>query len=166
MNQSKLFKHLMGTWDFHRAISHQKKDASLGHVIGVVTLTKIDETTLHYQEKGVLTTELDAQINTHREYIYKYCPIEQTIEKFFSLNGKPTKFFYRLNFKEKHTQTALTADAFHLCHQDHYKASYVFFDDEACDRFVLTYQITGPKKAYITTTVFERTPSIPLDMMH
>ncbi|NCT57678.1 MAG: hypothetical protein GW760_08240 [Legionella sp.] len=163
MDLNKLFQQWIGAWRFHRKIHSQIKDAIDGTVIGSVSIKKIDETTLHYQEQGVLTTSLDAKLNMHREYVYKYCPIKNIIEKYFSINNKPSTLFYRLHFNSNQINTILTAHADHQCNQDYYEADYSFFgffDNNLFDNFSLIYQVTGPKKAYTSETRYERL-SIP-----
>ena len=160
MNLNKLFKNLMGTWAFHRSLDSQKKEAILGIVIGTALITKVDETTLHYQEQGIFTTNHGAIINITREYIYNYCPVEQKIEKFFSIGGSQSKLFYRVHFRAINTETVLKADAFHLCNKDRYEAEYVFFEGELFDRFSLNYHIIGPTKDYTSETMFKRLSDI------
>tara|TARA_R110000868_G_scaffold408529_2_gene691830 strand:- start:77 stop:322 length:246 start_codon:yes stop_codon:yes gene_type:complete len=67
--------------------------------------------------------------------------------------------FYRLHFNSDQTNVALTAHANHQCSQDYYEAHYKFFgflDKNLFDNFSLTYQVTGPKKAYTSETLYER----------
>ena len=156
MNQNKLFKRFIGTWDFQRTIRSQRKNTVSGVVIGVASITEMDQTTLYYQEKGVFTTNLGDKTNIHREYIYKYCPREKKIEKFFSINGSLDRLFYLLLFKLNTNQQDIKAEAFHLCNQDRYEAEYTFFDGELFENFSLMYRVAGPKKAYTSETMFKK----------
>lgn len=137
----KVFQALDGMWKIDRIIKPG------GVMTGQVEFRPVSETQYHYTEQGRLTTEAGNVIeDVTRAYIYKF--ENNTIQIYYADGPDNGALFQTLNFIDKSCATAE-----HFCGQDLYKSEYQF---NFADSFTIRHIVTGPKKDYVSETVFTR----------
>ncbi|GBB84740.1 hypothetical protein RclHR1_11300009 [Rhizophagus clarus] len=155
MTTSRIFKHFQGTWEIRRSIPNY------GKMEGLAFFEKNNTETdaLHYREEGVFTTLTNEKINAYREYTYRYKDNDISVY-FVDKNSeygrtRTDRLFHTLKFNDPISVGAnIKATGEHFCGSDTYVATYEFCND---DEFMIIYQVKGPAKDYVTSTLFKRT---------
>ena len=149
MDPGKIFRLMGGYWKIYRTIQEAPKNMIPGEGKAIFTSDSKDPNVLFYKEDLYLLANSE-KIDVSKEYIFRY--IGNNISVFFK--EQPERFFYTLEFENlSEIDKVITAKAEHLCIKDTYKAYYKFFDN---NKFELSYQVKGPKKDYIMTTMYDR----------
>lgn len=152
-----IFQALEGSWRIERYMKPLSQTFE-----GTAKFTKtVYPQELHYQERGVLTTDKGEKLDSNKEYLYRY--ENDAISVFFK--EKIPRLFHTLTFDE-HINYPFKATASHLCECestktlpqefrkfDSYEATYVFFNK---GKFSLSYKIEGPKKNYQIDSTFTK----------
>jgi hypothetical protein len=137
----KVFQALDGMWKIDRIIKPG------GVMTGQAEFRPVSKTQYHYTERGRLTTEAgDVIEDVTRAYIYKF--EDNTIQIYYADGPDNGALFQTLNFIDESCATAE-----HLCGQDLYKSEYQF---NFPDSFTIKHVVKGPKKDYVSETVFTR----------
>ena len=142
-NTQTIFSSLIGKWQLLRTINQTDQVFTAK---GTSSFTKVDDSTLFYQEECTLFMP-DSKLIMTREYFYLYNKEKNQIEKYFSHNQKQSYLFYIVNTEYRGS---------HLCVKDMYKAKYSFEKLDKSSEFTLTYQVTGPTKNYTSITTYTR----------
>jgi len=136
-----VFDRLEGAWQLMRTIEGQAE------MQGVALFTREGPDSLHYREDGRVRLANGQSFDGHRAYRFERAP--DGLAVFFA--ETPPRLFHAI---------ALTADgdgwtgaATHLCTPDTYESRYRFLAD---GRFVIRHTVHGPRKAYVSETVFTR----------
>ena len=150
MNTYDLFNSLKGTWKISRTVNGN------GMMHGSAQFIQIQPDVLFYRESGIFTRENNLQtFNVYREYLY--CYRDNTIYVFFAEGDQLGALLHKLHFVTNENDTnSIKAVARHICKNDCYSAEYLF----SIDKIHLQYQVDGPGKNYIITTIFDRSHSI------
>jgi hypothetical protein len=143
-NPERLFRALAGRWQLLRKVDPG------GRLSGHATFTEEGEDTYHYREEGELTLDRhDDGLEATRDYIFHL--EHATIAVYFGDGPDKGKLFHHLDF---HGLTRAEAD--HQCGQDHYHSLYEFdFPEE----FRITHTVKGPRKDYVSRSVYRREES-------
>lgn len=137
----KIFQQLKGVWRLERFISPG------GHMSGEATFAPISDIEYHYTEQGILTLDHgDVIEDVKRSYIYKVK--NETIQIYYNDGPDQGELFQVLVFYNSNE-----AQAEHLCGADLYKSEYSF---DFPSSFQITHHVNGPKKNYVSNTVFNR----------
>lgn len=141
LRTKEIFRNLIGSWQLKRKIENY------GTASGMAIFEPLKENHLHYREdlEVTPTKETHASYKAHREYSYIYDELENNISQHF-IDGN---LFCKFNFLPKSN----IARGKHICSMDHYKAIYNFIEK---NRFIITYQVTGPHKKYTIETEYRK----------
>ncbi|HVV68826.1 MAG TPA: DUF6314 family protein [Gammaproteobacteria bacterium] len=142
----KIFTQLAGNWHFHRTLS------TAGSVTGNAHFELVAPNILHYKEHGVFTTDTQKTYQVSREYGYCYDATQDKVAVYFLCANQLDYLFHELNFTSE-KDDLLTATGIHVCREDRYSALYEFVH---ANEFNITYHVMGPRKNYVSTTVFKR----------
>ncbi|MEM9468816.1 MAG: DUF6314 family protein [Pseudomonadota bacterium] len=137
--KSKLFHSLVGNWLIERTITPG------GVFIGTATFENLSDTVLSYQEEGEMTLDRGTVLYPIKAYQWRL--EEGQISIYFDDGETKGQLFHQLGFLSDHE-----AAASHWCDPDNYQSHYVF-DLPQC--FEITHEVKGPKKAYISKTIFK-----------
>lgn len=141
MDIQDIFQQLSGWWEINRQISPG------GVILGEVEFEAVSDDEYAYREHGTLTLDhgdvVEGVTRSYR-YIYK----EGAIQVLYADGPDDGKLFQVLEFEDK-----TRAQAQHLCGQDLYQSRYEFY---LPDSFSITHTVTGPKKDYVSDTIFKR----------
>lgn len=144
---SEIFSLLEGKWHFNRTIP------SMGRVVGQARFAadRIDaQPVLWYREKGKLDYQ-GASFAASREYLYLFSATGLAV--YFVTAGQQGGLFHFLTFSNSPEFSGIwQASAHHLCGQDTYTTHYLF--DCQADTFEIRHIVNGPRKNYVSTTVF------------
>lgn len=100
-----------------------------------------------YTEQGTLTLDRgDVVENVTRGYLYKFK--DDAIHIYYADGPDDGKLFQTLIFKNDSE-----ASAEHLCGEDLYQSLYKF---EFPESFTIKHDVKGPKKDYMSETIFKR----------
>ncbi|KAK6533731.1 hypothetical protein TWF694_002662 [Orbilia ellipsospora] len=142
-------------------------------------------TSLLYSESGELKTDTGLILRANKKYIYQYDEKKDKISAWFvkepssqtqnrnTDNTNPNEeaaveqadyLFHELILAPDSTATKstisdcrMTATGDHLCIKDNYAARYAFeFENGELKWWSLRYNVSGPSKDYISSTVFRR----------
>lgn len=145
-----IFNILKGAWRFKRVISDN------GIVNGVAEFKEAKPETLHYREEGEWLNA-DQIFRISKEYQYCYDAKADKITVYFFEQGQADKIFHEIKLVSLTDKESIAqGSGEHQCEADHYKAQYRFFNQ---NKFSLFYQVKGPKKDYISETIFNREES-------
>jgi len=142
-NNYKTFKFWIGKWKLSRNITHPTQQFSAR---GTAEFLILNENTILYQEQCTLLLS-ESNLPMTREYLYLYNKEKDQIEKYFVQNKKPIYLFYIIDNEWRGS---------HLCVKDVYRAQYSFPKSDTLNEFVLTYDVGGPTKNYISKTHYLR----------
>jgi hypothetical protein len=131
------FDRLAGSWNIRRTID---RTASLE---GLATIAPIATDRLAYREEGVLRLPGAAPISAHRSYVYERRPDGFAI----LFDETPSRLFQEFTLTAR-ADGALSAVSRHLCGDDLYETTCVVHESA----FWLIHHVTGPRKAYVSTT--------------
>lgn len=145
-----VFSLLQGSWSLIRTI------AGHGTMKGTANLQKTENTQLFaqnllYREDGIFELNDGKKLETHKEYLYILQ--NDKLGVYFVENRRQGRLFHILDFNKNETKNFLLAKAIHYCHEDIYNVRYKIYTN---NHFQITYMVNGPKKNYISQTVFKR----------
>ncbi len=143
-----IFERLKGNWTFQRILPEN------GLVKGSAEFKEIKPGILNYREQGVWRRP-DQSFAISKDYQYRYDPEIDQISVYFIDQEKPAKLFYKINIApaDEKTFAEFSATGEHQCNKDNYKAQYQFINE---NQFSLIYFVKGPKKNYISETIWRR----------
>jgi len=137
-----VFDRLAGEWRLQRTIEGQAT------MSGVARFTLLEAGgMLRYREEGRIRLADGKEFDGHREYIFERAP--GGFEVHFA--ETPPRLFHAIAIV--HDGDALAGSATHLCTPDTYDSSYRFLPDGS---FTIRHVVQGPRKDYLSATVFTR----------
>jgi hypothetical protein len=136
-----VFNRLEGAWDLDRTIEGKAT------MVGVAGFTRMETGQLKYREDGRIQLPDGQAFDGHREYVYERSPDGFSV--FFAEN--PLRRFHDIAIVRE--GDALVGAAGHLCAADQYDSVYRFVADGS---FVIEHLVKGPRKDYLSRTVFKR----------
>ena len=136
-----VFDRLEGAWHLDRTIEHQAT------MTGTAVFRRHGTDVLHYREEGRIRLADGKAFDGHREYRFERAPGGFTV--FFA--EAPPRLFHRIEVARD--ADGFTGSATHLCAPDTYDSSYCFLADGS---FVIRHSVHGPRKDYVSTTLFRR----------
>jgi hypothetical protein len=134
------FDRLPGRWNICRTID---RDASLE---GFATIEAIATDRLAYHEEGILRLPGAAPISAHRSYVYERRPSGFAI----LFDEVPVRLFQEFQLTAR-ADDELSAVSRHVCGDDFYETTCIVHEKA----FWLIHRVTGPRKAYVSTTRYE-----------
>jgi len=140
-NADAVFDRMEGAWDLVRAIDNHAT------MHGVATFTRQHTAMLRYREEGRIRLTDGKEFDAHREYRFERATDGFTV--FFK--EEPPRLFHRIRIVRD--ADALAGSATHLCSPDVYDSNYRFLADGS---FAIRHKVRGPRKDYVSATVFER----------
>lgn len=140
-DESTVFDRLEGSWDLDRHVGGQAS------MTGVAVFLRLDPDTLAYREEARVRLADGTTLDAHREYRFARAPRGFTV--YFAEH--PPRLFHDIEIA--HDGDALTGSALHLCSPDTYDSDYRFLAD---GRFTIRHTVSGPRKDYVSTTLFQR----------
>lgn len=136
-----VFDGLAGAWTLARTIEGQAA------MTGVAVFTPLARGWLRYREDGRIRLADGKEFDGHREYLFERAPGGFTVH----FAETPPRLFHAIALA--HEGDALAGSATHLCTPDTYDSSYRFLADGS---FVIRHTVVGPRKDYLSATVFRR----------
>ncbi|MBJ2157702.1 DUF6314 family protein [Variovorax sp. IB41] len=136
-----VFARLEGAWDLDRTIE------SKATMTGMAGFTRLETCQLKYREDGRIRLPDGQSFDGHREYVYERSPDGFSV--FFA--ETPLRLFHDIAIVRE--GDALVGAAGHLCVADQYDSIYRFLADGT---FVVEHLVKGPRKDYLSRTVFKR----------
>lgn len=136
-----VFDGLEGRWNLVRHIENQATMA------GTAVFGRQDAGVLKYREEGRVRLTDGKTFDAHREY--RFARAANGFAVFFE--EEPPRLFHRIGIAPD--GDALAGSASHLCTPDLYDSTYRFLAD---GRFTIRHTVRGPRKDYVSTTVFRR----------
>jgi hypothetical protein len=135
--------YFMGMWHYQRCMTGGYKAS------GTVSFSSHGNSagTLVYEENGVLQTPHGDALNAWQRYLFQ--PEKRQLSILF--DEQPSRHFHVMSLRIK--QGALRGRGVHLCGDDRYDSGYTFYPDA---RFYTTHRVHGPRKRYISKTVYTR----------
>ena len=171
----RIFKQIQGTWKITRKIP------GTGFLNGyaIFDSNPNDPNELFYSENGIFVFDDGNQLEASKKYIYRF--IEDDIYVFFHEKSAASSassdssssfeestttaqdliansLFHRLNISNHlymQDQRFFKFKAVHLCIDDRYNVLYEFNLDKP-DEFKIVYDVHGPKKNYLSETMFQK----------
>jgi len=136
-----VFDALCGSWRFERSIPGQ---ATMN---GHARFDGQGDGQLLYRESGLLRLDNGRTCQAYRSYVYRRLP-----DGFSVWFDEPEpRLFHEVRLAWD--GEALGGQATHPCGADRYDTSYAFRPDGS---FVVRHAVVGPRKGYVSTTVFHR----------
>ena len=136
-----VFARLEGAWDLDRTIEGKATMA------GMAQFTRLETGQLKYREEGRIRLPDGQSFDGHREYVYERSPDGFSV--FFA--ETPLRLFHDIAIAREGDEFVGTAG--HLCVADQYDSAYQFLADGS---FVIEHLVKGPRKDYLSRTVFKR----------
>lgn len=136
-----VFDQLEGAWDLDRTIENQAA------MTGIARFERRHSDVLAYHEVGRVRLAGGKVLDASREYRFERAPRGFTV--FFS--ETPPRVFHHIELERQ--GEAFTGQATHLCSPDVYDSSYRFLADGT---FVVCHSVRGPRKDYVSATLFKR----------
>lgn len=136
-----VFDRLEGAWALARSIEGK---ASMS---GTAAFIRQPSGLLKYREEGRIRLEDGKEFDGHREYFYERSPGGFTV----LFAETPMRVFHGIAIVRE--GDALIGAANHLCIADNYDSRYAFHADGS---FVVEHTVKGPRKDYLSRTVFTR----------
>ena len=130
----------LGPWSLHRTIADNLQGQS-GTLTGQAVFTSTEANQLIYDESGTLVLASGASLAASRRYLWGFAGTE-VVMRF--ADGKP---FHRF------TPIGHAAGSDHPCGDDFYSVRYDF---TAWPEWTAVWTVTGPRKDYVSTTVYTR----------
>lgn len=140
-----VFDRLEGTWDLARTIENQAA------MTGIAWFSQLGHDALGYREEGRVTLAGGQAFDAHREYRFERSRLGFLV--FFA--EVPPRLFHQIQLARE--GDVLAGSATHLCAPDVYDSDYRFMADGT---FVIRHSVRGPRKNYVSVTVFRR-PTTP-----
>ncbi len=132
-----LFSLLPGRWAIDRGFSTGERFS------GRAVIAREGDRGLSYEEHGTLTLPSGERFEARRRYAYELRGA--SLEVHFRGDAGLEGLFHQID--------PTTGEGTHFCDPDLYEAKYSFESD---DRFRIHYRVTGPRKDYVSDTVFVR----------
>ena len=142
---------LTGLWSIDRTVEPG------GRFAGTARFTPLSDGRLLYAETGTLRLPDGTELKAGNRYVYTLR--DGAIEVTFADGGNAGAHFIDIAFSP--TQTGvwpLQAAGGHLCRLDQYDA---IFRLESPDRYTMTYVVSGPRKGYVSRSVYTRLAGAP-----
>jgi hypothetical protein len=136
-----VFDRLEGTWDLDRTIEGKAT------MRGTARFTRHDSAWLKYREEGRIQLPDGQSFDGHREYVFE--GITDGFSVYFA--EMPLRLFHEIAIVREGDE--LVGSAGHLCEADQYNSVYRFRADGS---FVIEHLVKGPRKDYLSRTVFKR----------
>ncbi|SDZ20791.1 hypothetical protein SAMN05518854_104234 [Variovorax sp. YR266] len=136
-----VFDRLVGAWDLERTIEGQAS------MTGTAMLTPLETGMLKYREEGRIRLADGKEFDGHREYLFERAPGGFVVH----FAETPPRLFHAIGIMRD--GDALAGSATHLCTPDTYDSSYRFLADGS---FTIRHTVHGPRKDYLSATVFRR----------
>ena len=136
-----VFDGLEGAWDLDRVIEGKAT------MVGIARFTRLDAGQLKYREEGRIQLAEGQAFDGHREYVFARSPGGFSV--FFA--ETPLRLFHDIAIVRD--GDALIGSAGHLCVADQYDSRYTFLADGS---FTIAHTVNGPRKDYLSRTVFRR----------
>jgi hypothetical protein len=133
-----------GCWALDRRVEGQ------ADMHGRATFQRLQGGMLHYREEGKVRLVDGKIFDAHREY--RWSREARGFAVFFA--ESPPRLFHRIELAWQ--GDALVGSASHLCAPDSYDSRYRFLADGG---FVVRHLVRGPRKNYVSETVFRRPPT-------
>jgi len=142
----RVFALLLGSWAIEREIRPK------GRFRGSATFSRVDARTLAYAEEGDLVLDEGGEMRGERRQTYILH--ENRIEIRFADGLNAGEHFVDINFPaDPSANWPICSGDTHLCLLDTYKATFCF---ETEDEFSITYEVCGPAKDYVSSSVYRR----------
>lgn len=136
-----VFGLLEGAWDLDRLIEGKAT------MLGTARFTRLDAGSLKYREEGRIHLPDGQSFDGHREYVFE--GIADGFSVYFA--ETPLRLFHEIAIVREGDE--LVGSAGHLCVADQYDSVYRFRADGS---FVIEHLVKGPRKDYLSRTVFKR----------
>lgn len=133
-------EYFIGSWIYQREFDNGTWGTGLAEF-------KQNEDFLNYSEKGELILSNGQKLKSARQYLYKFQ--EKGFDIYFFEDQK--SLFQSVKLKLKNG--IYNGIATHFCSNDVYVSQYSFFKNGS---FEIVHNVKGPKKNYISKTVFYR----------
>ena len=168
------FRAMQGTWNIRRFLKSAIPAYPSGNFTGIADFHPMQPTDKKYDaeylyvEEGELVTDSGIRMGGSRRYVYRYQEKTDAMTAWFVKpeDGRSVDYFFhelQFNVADKDRKGAhadeegWSATSHHLCIADDYDVSYRFqFRGAALRRFMIRYQVRGPKKDYVSETWYER----------
>jgi hypothetical protein len=137
-----VLEHLHGAWHFDRTIDDK------ANMAGEASFALHSEGFVLYRESGLLRLASGEEFNSHRSYLFREAPCGFAV--FFA--ESPPRLFHQITLRDS-KQGELAGDATHSCGEDLYVSTYQFMPGFV---FSVHHRVHGPKKNYLSHTVFRR----------
>ena len=141
-----VFDALAGAWALARTIEGQAT------MTGSAVFTEIAQDMLKYREEGRIRLADGKEFDGHREYLFERAPGGFVVH----FAETPPRLFHAIGIERD--GAALAGSAVHLCTPDTYDSSYRFLPDGS---FEIRHTVRGPRKDYLSATVFTRRGARP-----
>lgn len=129
-----------GEWVLHRTIKDNLHGQN-GTLAGQTVFTRTDASHLIYDEEGTLTLQSGVSLAASRRYLWAF--EDEAVAVSFD-EGRPFHQF---------VPSGHAAGTDHPCGEDFYTVRYDFTD---WPRWVAVWTVTGPRKDYVSTSVYLR----------
>ncbi|MDP9892046.1 hypothetical protein J2W32_004189 [Variovorax boronicumulans] len=136
-----VFDQFEGTWDLDRTIEGKAS------MVGTARFRRDDAAWLKYREEGRIQLPDGQSFDGHREYVFE--GITDGFSVYFA--ETPLRLFHEIAIVREGDE--LVGSAGHLCVADQYDSVYRFRTDGS---FVIEHLVKGPRKDYLSRTVFKR----------
>lgn len=136
-----VFDRLTGAWTLERTIEGQAT------MTGMAVFTPTAQGWSRYREEGRIRLADGKEFDGHREYLFERAPGGFVVH----FAESPPRLFHAIEVVRD--GDALAGSATHLCTPDTYDSSYRFLADGS---FVIRHTVHGPRKDYLSATVFRR----------
>ncbi|MET3395484.1 DUF6314 family protein [Variovorax atrisoli] len=137
-----VFDRLAGEWRLQRTIEGQAT------MSGVARFTLLEAGgMLRYREEGRIRLADGKEFDGHREYLFERAPGGFVVH----FAETPPRLFHAIAIVRD--GDVLAGSATHLCTPDTYDSSYRFLPDGS---FGIRHVVHGPRKDYLSDTVFNR----------
>lgn len=136
-----VFEGLAGAWHLERTIEGQAS------MTGTAVFSPFEAGLLKYREEGRIRLADGKEFDGHREYLFERTPGGFLVH----FAETPPRLFHAIEVVRD--GDALAGSAVHLCTPDTYDSSYRFLADGS---FSIRHAVRGPRKDYLSATVFRR----------
>lgn len=136
-----VFDRLAGAWELERTIEGQAT------MSGTAVFSLLAPDVLKYREEGRIRLADGKEFDGHREYLFERAPGGFLVH----FAETPPRLFHAIAIERD--GDALAGSATHLCTPDTYDSGYRFLADGS---FTIRHTVHGPRKDYLSATVFRR----------
>ena len=168
-----IFHTLSGCWQLSRKFSCESGSENFGNLEGTATFTTRHPTDdlrdgeELYSEVGDFVTTKGLKFETHRQYVWRFDTLTQTIDVWFvkADDQKSVDYLYHtLKFSDRNSERPgninifeLTASGDHLCDKDNYQVKYTFqVENRSVTRWISRTTVSGPNKDYVLESTYTR----------